>query len=76
MNLKDWNRAQVEEALGEVNAYYYWQRYGRQGTHQELLLYYAQCGGASGFAKRNEKERPTLQEIKGLVKELKHKGEK
>ena len=58
MNLKDWNQKQIDEALCDVNRYYYWRKYNRNGSDQELLLYYAYCGGAEGFAKRNEKERP------------------
>jgi len=58
MNLKDWNKKQIDEALGSVNRYYFWEKYGRDGSDQELMLYYCQCGGAAVFAKRNEKERP------------------
>jgi hypothetical protein len=58
MKVKEWNDLQIKEALGDVNRYYFWQKYGRNGTDQELLLYYQQCGGADGFRKRNEKDRP------------------
>lgn len=49
---------QIKEALSDVNKYYFWQKYGRNGSDQELMLYYCQCGGADGFARRNAKERP------------------
>lgn len=58
MNLKDWNKKQIDEALGDVNRYYFWKKYGRNGTDEELMRYYCQCGGAEGFAKRHEKEKP------------------
>ena len=58
MRVKEWNEMQIKEALGDVNRYYFWQKYNRNGSDQELLLYYSQCGGAVGFAKRNEKDKP------------------
>lgn len=57
MNLKQWNQMQMAEALGDVNRYFFWQKYGRSGNDEELMRYYCQCGGASGFAKRNAKLR-------------------
>lgn len=57
MNLKEWNQMQVDEALSDVNRYFFWQKYGRSGNDEELMRYYCQCGGASGFAKRHAKFR-------------------
>lgn len=69
MNLSEWNRRQIEEALGDVNRYYFWQKYGRNGTNEELARYYCQCGGAEGFARRNANNRPEIKRPPGNILE-------
>lgn len=54
LDLKAYTKKQVEEALGSVNRYYFWQKYGRNGSDHELMMYYCQCGGAEAFAKRRK----------------------
>jgi hypothetical protein len=57
MNLVDWNKAQIEEALSDLNRYYYWERYGREAPSDDaLLLHYAMYGGALHF--RNAHDSP------------------
>ena len=57
MNLKDWNLAQVKEALTTTNRFYFWQRYGREAKDDnELLLYYAEFGEEI-FAEKHKGER-------------------
>ena len=55
MTLKEWNAKQIEEALSEVNRYYYWLRYGKPAeSDATLIIFYIENGGASGFRERNQ----------------------
>ena len=55
MTLKERNAMQIAEALGEVNRYYFYLKYGREGTSQELLEYYiCESSGAKDFRKNHE----------------------
>ena len=54
MNLKEWNLKQIEESKSDVNKYFFWKKYGREGTDKELLLYYIENGGGMDFAKKHE----------------------
>jgi hypothetical protein len=53
MELKDYVRLQLEEALGPVNRWYCSQHYRREVTEPNTLLeYYIKHGGAEQFARR------------------------
>ena len=53
MELKDYVRLQVEEALGPVNRWYCSEHYRREITEPNTLIeYYIKHGGAEGFAQR------------------------
>jgi hypothetical protein len=54
MTLKEWNAKQIEEALSDVNRYYFFLKYGRPAKNdQELILYYIEFGGARDFRKEH-----------------------
>lgn len=63
MNLKDWNQKQWEqirrEALGRDNRYFFWQKYGREGSDDELEIYYILNGGALKWRREHEDEKPS-----------------
>jgi hypothetical protein len=52
LDLKSYTQKQKEEALGAVNRYFFWQKYNRDGSDHELMMYYCEAGGAQAFAKR------------------------
>jgi hypothetical protein len=53
MELKDYVRLQLEEALGPVNRWYCSEHYHRDITDPNLLIeYYIKHGGAEQFARR------------------------
>lgn len=57
MNLHEWNKSQIEEALGSTNRYYFWLKHQREPvSSNELIIYYIENGGAVGFAKRAKEE--------------------
>jgi hypothetical protein len=57
MNLFNWNKKQLDEALGEVNRYYFWEKYQREPFDRtELILYYVEAGGALNFARKNGRQ--------------------
>jgi hypothetical protein len=59
MNLKEWNRRQIAEALGEVNRYFFGIVTGKNpkdATEDELVEFYATHGGARDFAKKHRGE--------------------
>ena len=71
MTQKEWNQAQMLEALGNVNRWYFQQKYGREAQNdEELVVYYIQSGGAKAFAERNEAEAPN----RGGQDERKHEN--
>lgn len=46
-------KQQKEESLSETNRYFFAQRYGRLSyCDNELIIYYIENGGASGFEER------------------------
>lgn len=48
------NLKQEVEALGAVNRYYFFMKYSRNAeTDEELVRFYIENGGATGFAERN-----------------------
>lgn len=50
------NKKQIDEALSDVNRYYFWEKYGRQPIDDsELVEYYIFSGGAVNFAGRWDK---------------------
>ena len=53
MTLKERNQMQIIEALGEVNRYFFHEHYGRDGTDDELVIYYIEKG-AKIFAEKHE----------------------
>ena len=53
MTLKERNQMQIAEALGEVNRYFFHEHYQRDGTDEELVLYYIEFG-ARLFAEKHE----------------------
>lgn len=53
MTLKEWNKKQIEESKSDLNRYYFWLKYRREGTDKELLEYYIFFGGAYDFKKNN-----------------------
>jgi hypothetical protein len=53
MELKEYARMQVEEALGPVNRWYCSEHYRREITEPNILIeYYIKHGGAEHFARR------------------------
>jgi hypothetical protein len=57
MTLKEWNAKQIAEALSSDNRYFYWLATGKSGdtaTDTELIIFYINNGGASGFRERNK----------------------
>lgn len=54
MTLKERNQMQIREALGEVNRYYFHEHYGRDGSDDELVMFYITGGGARDFAEKHE----------------------
>ena len=48
---KAYKAKQLEEALGEVNRYFFHEHYGRDGSDEELVMYYIEFG-AKKFAER------------------------
>lgn len=55
MTLKEWNAKQIEEALSDLNRYYYFLKYGKPAEcDADLIIYYINNGGASGFRERNQ----------------------
>jgi len=57
MTLKEWNAFQIKEALSDTNRYFYWLRYGTNGTDAQLLLFYIENGGARDFKQNHQGER-------------------
>ena len=58
MNLNDWNKKQIEEALSNTNRYYFWLKYKRvANSDKELLEFYIQNGGAEDFARNHRGDR-------------------
>ena len=55
MTLKERNKKQIDEALGEVNRYFFHEHYKRDGTDEELVMYYIEFG-AKKFAERAKQE--------------------
>jgi hypothetical protein len=56
MNMLEWNKKQIDEMLSADNKYYFWLKHGRpHNSLDELAIFYAENGGASGFAERNRK---------------------
>ena len=54
MNQKLLNKQELDEALSDLNKYYFWQAYGR--SHEsvdELLFYYVMSGGCENLIKKN-----------------------
>lgn len=59
MTLKQWNEAQIKEALSDTNRYYFWLKYGRSAENdKELIIYYIFYGGASDFRKNHQVDSP------------------
>lgn len=56
MNLKNWNKMQLEEALGPTNRFYFKQTLGYDGSDDELVLYYIEHGGAKHFRDFHKEE--------------------
>lgn len=54
MTLREWNAFQIKEALSDINRYFFFLKYGRNGTDAELILYYIENGGAKDFKKNNQ----------------------
>lgn len=46
------NARQMEEARSDDNKYFFFLRYGREGTESELMIYYIDNGGATGHRQR------------------------
>jgi len=54
MNQKLLNKQELDEALSDLNKYYFWQAYGRSHTSvDELLFYYVMSGGCENLIKKN-----------------------
>lgn len=61
MNLLNWNKMQVDEAIGSVNRYFFWLQYQRDPfDDNELLLFYVEQGGAKNFADNHKQEKPNV----------------
>lgn len=51
MTRLEWNQAQMVEALGNTNRWYFYQKYGREATSdEELIRFYIESGGAINYA--------------------------
>lgn len=58
MDLKVWNRMQMMEAFSAENRYYFWLKNKRGPKNDdELVMFYAENGGAKDFAIKHERER-------------------
>jgi len=44
------NKEQIQLALTDTNKYFFWQKYGREGTTAEYILYFIEFGGGKTFA--------------------------
>jgi hypothetical protein len=54
--LQHTNNLQIQEAIGEVNRYYFFITHNREPYDlNELILFYIENGGATGFRERYEK---------------------
>ena len=51
MTLRERNEAQIKEALGDVNRYFFYEHYKRDGSTDELIMYYIEFG-AKKFSER------------------------
>lgn len=59
MNLRDWNKHQIQESKSELNRYYFWLKYQRQPkSDEELLLFYIENGGARDWNRNHNEEMP------------------
>jgi hypothetical protein len=48
-----WNLTQAVEALGCTNRYYFYEQHGREANcDEELIVFYANHGGAKNFRER------------------------
>jgi len=59
MDLKQYNLAQLKEALGDDNRWFFFKTHNRNPNNDtELILHYIENGGATGFRERyNDKKR-------------------
>lgn len=52
------NKKQIEEALSDMNRYYFWKNRGREPfDNTELILFYIEQGGARDFAQKQKGKR-------------------
>jgi hypothetical protein len=57
MNLKERNQAQIIEALGAVNRYFYWLETGKnseEATPSDLIMFYINHQGAKHYAETHQ----------------------
>lgn len=58
MDLRNWNKMQIAEALADDNRYLFWLKYKRDPINSnELMRFYIEEGEAYRFAKKHKKER-------------------
>lgn len=58
---------QVEEALSDVNRYFFWQSRGRTAlADSELIMYYIENGGSENYAKRLQEKDLSLRVAESL----------
>lgn len=68
MNLFNWNKSQISEALSSSNRYFFWLKYQRKPLDDsELVLFYIEQGGAKNFRQNHRKEEPNEKEKTGKV---------
>jgi len=61
MNLTDWNKKQIKEALSPDNRWYFGEAHPhiKNPTPNQLIAYYIANRGATNFRKAHESEKPT-----------------
>ena len=58
MNIHEFITEEIDQALSDVNKYYFWLHYGRQhDSVEELLQYYVDSGGAAKYAQEYKEKK-------------------
>lgn len=56
----EYKHNQIDEAMSDMNRHFYKvNNEGRDGTEEELMMWYIENGGAEGYAKRVEEHEKT-----------------
>ena len=54
MSIAEWNKAQINDALGSDNRYFFWKRFGKTAKSDKLLVLYFIKYGAKEFREKHQ----------------------